>query len=223
MEEWSKSQRFQWVKWTVRQLIWQKENGFWYNKREVKWKSLSHVQLFVTPWTVAWQALLSMEFSRPEYWSGLSLPFPGALPNPGIEPTSPASQVDSLPSEPPGKPSHSINVSSSSFCVWVLPDYLALWPNVSFRYGPFLCLCVCRVVSDSLQLHGLAHQAPLSMEFSRQEYWSRLPFFTPGHLPDPGIEPVSLESPDWQADSLPLHHLGKPHFFKKVLFILLRC
>ena len=84
-------------------------------------------------------------------------------------------------------------------------------------------MCVCIVVSDSLQLHGLAHQAPLSMEFSRQEYWSRLPFFTPGHLPDPGIELVSLESPDWQADSLQLHHLGKPHFFKKVLFILLRC
>ena len=45
-----------------------------------------------------------MGFSRPEYWSGLPLPSPGDLPDPGIEPRSPALQADSLPSEPPGKP-----------------------------------------------------------------------------------------------------------------------
>ena len=60
--------------------------------------------LFVTPWTVARQAPLSMEFSRQEYWSGLPCPSPGDLPNPGIKSGSPALQVDSLPSEPPGKP-----------------------------------------------------------------------------------------------------------------------
>ena len=49
---------------------------------------LSLVRLFVTPWTVAHQALLSMEFSRQEYWSGLSFPSLGDLPNPGIEPMS---------------------------------------------------------------------------------------------------------------------------------------
>ena len=53
-----------------------------------------------TPWTVAHQAPLSMEFSRQEYWSGLLIPSPGDLPNPGIEPKSPAWQADSLPSEP---------------------------------------------------------------------------------------------------------------------------
>ena len=58
----------------------------------------------VTPWTVARQAPLSMEFSRQEYWSGLPFPPPGDLPNPGIEPGSPTLQVDSLASEPPGKP-----------------------------------------------------------------------------------------------------------------------
>ena len=68
------------------------------------WKSLSHVRFFVTPWTLARQAPLSMEFSRQEYWSGLPFPSPGDLPNPGIEPRSPALQVDSLPSEPPGTP-----------------------------------------------------------------------------------------------------------------------
>ena len=65
-------------------------------------KSLSRVRLFATPWTVAYQAPLSMGFSKQEYWSGL--PFPsGDLPDPGIELRSPALQADALPSEPPGK------------------------------------------------------------------------------------------------------------------------
>ena len=63
-------------------------------------KSLSRVQLFVTPWTVAYQAPLSMGFSRQEYWSELPFPSPGDLPNPGIEHGSPALQADTLPSEP---------------------------------------------------------------------------------------------------------------------------
>ena len=67
-------------------------------------KSLSRVRLFVTPWTVARQAPLSMEFSRQKYWSRLPLPPPGDLPDPGIEPRSPALQADALSSEPPGKP-----------------------------------------------------------------------------------------------------------------------
>ena len=67
-------------------------------------KSLSHVQLFVTPWTVAYQAPLSIGFSRQDYWSGLPFPSPGDLPNPGIESMSPALQTGTLPSEPPGKP-----------------------------------------------------------------------------------------------------------------------
>ena len=57
---------------------------------------LSHVQLFVTPWTVACQAPLSMEFSWQEYWSRLPFPFPWDISNPRIEPRSPALQVDSL-------------------------------------------------------------------------------------------------------------------------------
>ena len=64
---------------------------------------LSRVRLFVTSWTVARQAPLSMGFSRQEYWSGLPCPPPGDLPNPGIQPRSPALQEDSLPTEPPGK------------------------------------------------------------------------------------------------------------------------
>ena len=71
---------------------------------KVKWKLLSHVRLFATPWTVAHQAPLSMGFSRQKYWSGVPFPSPGILPDPGITPGSPALQVDSSPSEPPGKP-----------------------------------------------------------------------------------------------------------------------
>ena len=58
----------------------------------------------MTPRTVAYQAPLSMAFSRQEYLSGLPFPPPGNLPNPGMEPMSLALQADSLPSEPPGKP-----------------------------------------------------------------------------------------------------------------------
>ena len=69
----------------------------------VKVKLLSHFRLFATPWTVAYQASLSMGFSRQEYWNGLPFPSLGDLPDPGIEPRSPTLQADSLPSEPPGK------------------------------------------------------------------------------------------------------------------------
>ena len=70
-------------------------------------QSLSRVQLFAISWTVAPQAPLSLGFSRQEYWSGLSFPSPGDLPNPGIEPTSPASPELAgrfFITEPPGKP-----------------------------------------------------------------------------------------------------------------------
>ena len=67
----------------------------------------SPVQFFVTPWIVAHQASLSMRLSRQEYWSGLPLPPPGNLPDPGIEPESPASPALAdrfFTTEPPGKP-----------------------------------------------------------------------------------------------------------------------
>ena len=70
----------------------------------MKVKSLIHIRLFVTPWTVAYQAPLSMGFSRQEYWSGLPFPSPGDLPDPGIEPEFPALEADALTSEPPAKP-----------------------------------------------------------------------------------------------------------------------
>ena len=71
-----------------------------------------HVPLFATPWTVARQAPLSMGFSKQEYRSGLLLPSPGdGIPDPGIEPTSPAVQANSRSSEPPGKPVITVRLS----------------------------------------------------------------------------------------------------------------
>ena len=102
----------QWSKYDPLQYFWV---FFW---QFLKWRLkfimrcavlslFSHVQLFETPWTVTLKAPLSMEFSRQEYWSGLPLPPPGDLPDPGIEPASLCLllwQVSSLPLKPPGKP-----------------------------------------------------------------------------------------------------------------------
>ena len=63
-----------------------------------------HFSPVVTLWTVTHQVPLFMGFSRQEYWSGLPCPPAGDLPDPGIEPKSPALEADSLRSEPPGKP-----------------------------------------------------------------------------------------------------------------------
>ena len=131
-------------------------------------KSLSRVRLFATPWTVAYQAPPSMGFSRQECWSGLPLPSPGDLPNPGIEPGSPALQADALLSEP----------------------------------LQYLWISVCLVTSVVFQLFAtpwtVAHQAPLSMGFCRQEYWS-------------GIFPTQVSNPHLlhcRQILYPLSHLG---------------
>ena len=87
--------------WTTRE-VWDvhlKESVPLFTAHKVKWKSPSLVRLPATPWTIQ-----SMAFTRPEYWSGYPFPSPGDLPNPGIEPRSPALQAYSLPAEPQGKP-----------------------------------------------------------------------------------------------------------------------
>ena len=70
---------------------------------KVKAKLFSHVQLFATPWTVAYHTPPSLGSSREEYWSGLPFPSPEDLLHPVIEPRSPTLQADTLLSEPPGK------------------------------------------------------------------------------------------------------------------------
>ena len=101
---------------------------------------LSHfspVQLFVTLWTVALQAPLSVGFSSQEYWSGLPCPPPGDLPNPGIKPSSLALKADSLLSEPPGKIFHSCSLLNwgSSFLVLVFWEFRK-WIGTKFCQKP---------------------------------------------------------------------------------------
>ena len=84
-------------------------------------------------------------------------------------------------------------------------------PSMSLNC-PYLSIhpCLCSVMSDSATLWTVAHQAPLSMGFSRQKYWSGLPCPPPGDLPNTGIKPTSPVSPALQVDSLPTEPLGKP-------------
>ena len=69
-------------------------------------KRSSHYYFLATLWTIAYQASPSMVFSRQEYWNGLPFPSPGDLPDPGIQPGSPALEADTITSEPPGKPNY---------------------------------------------------------------------------------------------------------------------
>ena len=110
--------------------------------------------------------------------------------------------------------------SSSSFSFWSLQAWPSTWntllllPAYSLQtLSPPCLMCMLRCFSHfrlSATSWVLAHQAPLSMEFSRHEYWSGLPCPPPGDLPNPAIKPVSPVSRALQADSLPLSHWGGP-------------
>ena len=86
----------------------------------------------------------------------------------------------------------------------VEPLQMALVPVCACMLSHFSCF------SFFVTLWTVAHQAPLSMGFTRQECWSWLPCPPPGDHPDPGIEPTSPAAPALQADSLPLSHWGNP-------------
>ena len=106
--------------------------------------------------------------------------------------------------------------------VYLFPTHGSCWQNqmriddtwvtakVLSQQYQWQLLFSCQVRSDSFETPWTAaHQAPLSMGFSRQEYWSGLPCPSPGHLPHPGIEPAS---PALQADSFPLRHQRNPQW-----------
>ena len=99
---------------------------------------------------------------------------------------------------------------ASHFCSLPITkqEYKSLHKNTKYPCLKTICMLMlsCSVVSDSATPWTIAHQAPLSMGFSRQEYWSGLPFPPPGDLPHPGIKPMSPASPAFQVDSLPLSH-----------------
>ena len=101
-------------------------------------KSLSCVRLFVTPWTAANQDPQSMGFSRQEYWSGLPFPSPGDLPDPGIEPRSPALEADALTC-----------FSKSSLNIWKFTVHVLLKPgleNFEHYFASVWDECHCAVV-----------------------------------------------------------------------------
>ena len=154
-------------------------------------QSLSSVQLFRTPWAVAHQAPLSMAFSRQEYWSRFPFPSSRDLSHPGIEP--------------------------ASLMTPMLADkFLTNWTTGEVLHS-LLCESESEVAQSCLTLCGpwtVAHQAPPSMGFSRQEYWSGLPFPSPGDLPNPGIE---ARSPTLQADALTSVPPGKPLKYKNTV------
>ena len=101
-------------------------------------------------------------------------------------------------------PAQNLISDSTCFLATSLPE--ACWEVLAFKQD-----CVCAQSLSRVWLFGtpwmIACQASLSMEFSRQEYWSALPFPAPGDLPDLGLKPLS---PALEADSLPLHHQGSP-------------
>ena len=102
-------------------------------------KLLSRVRLFVTPWTVAYQAPPSMGFSRQECWSGLPFPSPGDLPDPGIKPWSPALQADALPSVL-FKDKKNIRDVYKHSLKWKLSNTLATWCSELIHWKrPWCC------------------------------------------------------------------------------------
>ena len=157
------------------------------------------------------QSRSSMEFSRPEYWSRL-FPSPGDLPNPGIETRPSALQADSLPTEPPGKPKNtgvgSLSLLQRIFATQnqtgvssVAVRFLTSWDTREALNFVVSVICYACMLSHFSHVWlfatpwTVAYQAPLSMGFSKQGYWSRLPYPSPWDLLYPGIESWSLKSP----------------------------
>ena len=112
---------------------------------------------------------------------------------------------------------------SMYFCQWVKSGCCI---NVDAQCRVRGACSVTSVMSDSLTLRTIAHQAPPSLGFSRQEHWSGLPCPPPGDLPDPGFEPGSPASPALQADSLPTEPpagredpKGREEFFRFIFFL----
>ena len=114
-------------------------------------KLLICVQLFLVPLTVAYQTPLSMELSRPEYWNGLSFPSARDLPDPKIEPRSPALQADTLLSEPRGKP--------LCVCIYI-----------------YTHMCVCTLINISVWIYVCmfySFQSSMISERKRNDQWEK--------------------------------------------------
>ena len=124
--------------------------------------------LFATPWTVASQTPLFMEFSRQESWSGLPFPSPGDLLNPGIEPRSPALQADSLPVEPPGE----LKIPLLLSCIQLFCDSMDYNPPGVSVHGIFQARILEWVaISFSRGSSILYHWATRKAQIDKFEVW----------------------------------------------------
>ena len=129
-------------------------------------QSLSRVRLFATPWMAAPQVPLSMDFPRLEYWSELPFPIVATLPDPGIEPVS---------SAPPALAGRLLTPRATWEAHTAVARDVEPLSRVRLLATPWTA----------------AYHAPPSTGFSRQKYWSGLPFTFPEDLPNPGNEPGS--------------------------------
>ena len=139
----------------------------------------SHVWLFVTLWTVAHQAPLSVGFSRQEDWSGLPFPPPGELLDPGIKPEWLALQADSLPSEPPGKlrrPYRPLlwvcGLLSSSLILWCWKQALRFWEDQNFHEPLPIVFCCDNQQLKTWRLGPSPTGAWLRIQLAMQRTWA---------------------------------------------------
>ena len=118
---------------------------------------------------------------------------------------------DPMDCSTPGFPVHHQLLELAQICVDIyIYIYIVIYVRIRGERSHIgLSTCVLSHVWLFVAPQTVARQAPLSMEFSRQEYWSRLPFPTLGDLPNPGMEPTTLCLLHWQVDSLPLVPPGK--------------
>ena len=156
--------------------------------------SLSRAWLFAIPWTVAYKAPLSMEFSRQEYWSGLPFPSPGDLPGPGIEPRSPAFRADALPSGHQGSPNMCRYLSKFLFgnkIYWlVLCELGLLWIHLKVFFPS--CYGICYNWSNSPYYH---QPGDVFLKKKKRHIWKnicKLGLLRDIHLPPSWLWIISL-------------------------------
>ena len=151
-------------------------------------------------WTEEPGRLQSMEFSRPEYWSGQPFHPPGDLPNPGIKPRSPAFQAGSLLSEPPRSPK-TVDYKRKQAAFWFYS--IVYTPSNHPCIGICCCCLVIKSLLTLLQLQGLQHVGLLCpWDFPSKNIGVNCHF-----LVTQGSNPCLLH---WQMNSLPLSHLRSP-------------
>ena len=165
-----------------------------YPSTSEKRKSLSHVRLFVTPWTIQ-----SMELSRPEYWSGQPFPYPGDLPNPGIELRSLALQAGSLPAEPPGKPKKtgvgSLSILQQIFLTWKSNQHFLHCRQILYQLS-YQVKYQAKVIfhhQPTVLLFPLEHLTPLSGSLHSMTFLRRWPWWRRGERSKKVEETIPLK------------------------------